>query len=149
MTRPPVLSAFVLLCCCPALMPAKAQSASLQTILDSSNKQIDDAFIKGDPAPIRQLFSHDATIVNPVGARLGTEDLFSSIRTGTLKYKSIERSEATLVQYGHFAVLTYLTNEAGTVQRSRPVRQISLERSLDGTGRSMEDRGRAGHEGCV
>jgi len=105
-----------MLCCIPTLMSARAQAPALLSLLDSKTKQIDDAFIKGDPAPIRDLFSPSATITNPEGGFVGPEDLFSLIKSGTLKYTSNQMSDEKLQQFGTVAIFTYLSTDVGTMQ---------------------------------
>ena len=116
MRRSHLLLATAMSFCVPALVSAAAQAPALLSLLDSKNKQIDDAFIKGDPAPIRDLFSPSATITNPAGGFVGPEDLFGLMKSGTLKYTSNQMSEEKLQQFGAMAILTYLSNDVGTMQ---------------------------------
>ena len=111
-----LLAASAMFCCIPALVSARAQAPAVLSLLESKNKQIDDAFIKGDPAPIRDLFSPSATITNPAGGFVGPEDLFGLIKSGTLRYTSTQMSDEKLQQFGAVAILTYLSTDVGTMQ---------------------------------
>ena len=91
-----------------------ANAALSATLLDKIN-QINRAFEKGDPTPIRDIISDSAVITNPAGGFVGREDLFALITSGTLKYTSNRLSDAKLTQYGDMAILTYLADDVGTI----------------------------------
>ena len=104
------------LCCISAASAAKAQSPSVQSVLDAKNKQIEDAIVKGDLTPVLSLFAPSATIVNPVGGVATPAEFSGLLQSGTLKYTAIQRSEEKLAQFGSVAVLTYLSSDSGTMQ---------------------------------
>ena len=104
------------LCCMFVASAAKAQSPSVQSVLDAKNKQIEDAIVKGDLTPVLSLFAPSATIVNPVGGVATPAEFAALLQSGTLKYTSIQRSEEKLVQFGTVVVVTHRSTDTGTMQ---------------------------------
>jgi hypothetical protein len=116
MRRNLFLAVAAVFCWFQAFIPANAQDAKLLALLDSKNKQIDGAMIRGDMTPVMDLISPVVTITNPVGAFLTREDLARAVKSGELRYTSMQDSEEKLAQFGDVAVLTFVSVQAGTEQ---------------------------------
>ena len=71
--------------------------------------------IAGDLTPALAFFSPSVTITNPAGQLISRADLAQSIKTGTLKYTSITDSEEKLAQFHEVAVLTLISDAAGSM----------------------------------
>src|SRR5678816_597547 len=64
-----------------------------------------DALRRGDPAPLRQIYADDYTLVTPSGVIRSKDDQINDLVSGRVKYGKIETVERTIRVYGDVAVV--------------------------------------------
>jgi ketosteroid isomerase-like protein len=64
-----------------------------------------DALRRGDPAPLREIYADDYTLVTPAGIVRGKAEQIGELETGALHYRSIEVVERTVRVYDDVAIV--------------------------------------------
>ena len=63
------------------------------------------ALRRGDPAPLRQIYADDYTLVTPSGVIRSKDDQVNDLVSGRVRYRKIESTERTVRVYGDVAIV--------------------------------------------
>ena len=97
------LIGFVLAATC---LIAIAQSRNTASELVAFEQSLSDAFIRGDWKTVERLYADDLVFTNANGSVTHKMDDVSSLRSGDLKFDSIEMSDAKVQDFGDVGVVT-------------------------------------------
>jgi ketosteroid isomerase-like protein len=64
-----------------------------------------EALRQGDPAPLRQIYADDYTLVTPSGVVRSKDDQISDLVSGRVRYTKIETTKRTVRIYGDVAIV--------------------------------------------
>ena len=73
-------------------------------VLATDDRRIE-ALRQGNPAPLRQIYADDYTLVTPSGVIRSKNDQINDLVSGQVKYGTIETTERTVRVYGDVAVV--------------------------------------------
>jgi uncharacterized protein (TIGR02246 family) len=79
-------------------------SEAEQEVLATDDRRTD-ALRRGDPAPLREIYADDYTLVTPAGIVRSKAEQIGELESGELRYRSIEVVERTVRVYGDVAVV--------------------------------------------
>lgn len=86
------------------LASALAQPSDERDVLATDDRRVD-ALRRGDPAPLREIYADDYTLVTPAGVVRSKAEQISELETGELRYRSIEVLERSVRMYSDVAVV--------------------------------------------
>jgi len=89
---------------------AGGAEGQIKALLDQSRQ----AALKGDSSYLEKNAAEDYTRVGPDGKRVSKSEWVSSIKSGDVKFESIETSDVNVRVYGNAAVATYAADVKGT-----------------------------------
>ena len=89
----------------PAALRAQGNSAAEQEVLKVEKERLQ-AFQRADAATLESIFAPEFTFVSANGEYHTLAELLSDVRTGRLKYTSLQHSDVKVRVYGDTAVLT-------------------------------------------
>lgn len=98
---------------------ANAAATSTQSAADAEKeltqieRDLAAAFVRGDTSVIEQHTDKDAYLVDPMGDVSSRSNLVEQIKSGDLKFESIEPSDIKVRTYGDTAVVSYQSKEKG------------------------------------
>lgn len=89
----------------PPALRAQGNSAAEQEVLKVEEERLQ-AFQRADAATLESIFAPEFTFVSANGEYHTLAELLSDVRTGRLKYTSLEHSDVHVRVYGDTAILT-------------------------------------------
>ncbi len=93
---------------------AGQQSGSNEQALRQIEQGMIDAFVKGDASYLERLLADTFIITEPDGVVRDKAGLIAIVKSGDLKYESLQNSEMKVQVYGNAAVVTYRSIDKGT-----------------------------------
>jgi ketosteroid isomerase-like protein len=98
-----VASAFAIAGITSSVARAQASVAEREVLLTDDRRT--DALRRGDPAPLREIYLDDYTLVTPAGVVRTKAEQIGELESGELRYRNIEVLERTVRVYGDVAVV--------------------------------------------
>jgi ketosteroid isomerase-like protein len=97
------LSAFALTGVTTPTLFAQMSEAEKEVLATDDRRT--NALRRGDPAPLREIYADDYTLVTPAGVVRSKAEQIGELASGELRYRSIEVVERTVRIYGDVAVV--------------------------------------------
>jgi uncharacterized protein (TIGR02246 family) len=94
-------------------------SVTEQELVATDDRRMD-ALRRGDPVPLEQIYADDYTLVTGLGQVRGKADQIAELKSGRLRYGSIESVERQVRLYGDVGVIVS-RQRAVIFQDGRPV----------------------------
>jgi ketosteroid isomerase-like protein len=79
-----------------------------------------EALLRGDPAPLRQIYADDYTLVTRAGVIRTKSDQINDLTSGRMRYVKVEESEQTMRVYDDVVVIL-LREKSDIVRASQQV----------------------------
>ena len=83
----------------------RARDAEARREVLATDARRREALLRGDPAPLRQIYADDYTLVTRAGVIHTKSDQINDVTSGKLRYVKIEVSEQTVRVYGDGVVI--------------------------------------------
>ena len=103
---------------------ASAADQALKGELLTLEKTWNDAHLKGDPAPLEQLWHNDLLVLVPKMQPISKNDGLAMLRSGRMKFLRYETSDLEVRLFGGSAIVT------GRLQRTRQMGERELTDDL-------------------
>ena len=114
------LIALALVAVCLLAVPlVLGQSGSAEQQISAMSDQLNQAQLKADTNFVEKYFADEATIVHSNGRLFTKAEEIADLKSGSLKYESIEVQETIIHVYGDTAVVTFLISFKGVVSGMR------------------------------
>jgi ketosteroid isomerase-like protein len=108
---------------------ATAQVSSAEQQLSALSDEMIQANLKGDVSFYEKYYAEDATIVHGNGKLVTKEQDIADLKSGALKYESIDVREKIIRVYGSTAVVHLLITFKGSLN-GQPFAPINLRRTV-------------------
>ena len=108
---------------------ASAQGGSVEQQLSALTDEMLQANLKGDAGFYEKYYAEDATIVHGNGKLVTRDQDIADLKTGSLKYESIDVKQKTIRVYGDTAVVHLLITFKGSLN-GQPFAPIDLRRTV-------------------
>jgi ketosteroid isomerase-like protein len=108
---------------------ALAQGASVEQQVSALSDEMIQANLKGDVSFYQKYYADDATIVHGNGKLFTKDQDIADLKSGTLKYESIDVLEKKVHVYGDTAVVHLLITFKGSLS-GQPFPPINLRRTV-------------------
>ena len=108
---------------------ASAQGGSVEQQLSALTDEMLQANLKGDAGFYEKYYAEDATIVHGNGKLFTKAQEIVDLKSGSLKYESINTKERTIRVYGDTAVVNLLITFKGSLA-GQPFPPIDLRRTV-------------------
>ena len=84
---------------------AQARDAEARRQVLATDDRRREALLRGDAAPLRQIYADDYTLVTRAGVIRTKSDQINDLTSGRMRYVKVEESEQTLRGYGDVVVI--------------------------------------------
>ena len=108
---------------------ALAQDGSVEQQISALSDEMIQANLKGDPSFYQKYYADDATIVHGNGKLFTKAQDIEDLKSGALKYESIDVLEKAIHVYGDTAVVRLLITFKGSLS-GKPFPPINLRRTV-------------------
>lgn len=115
--------------CLLAAPLARAQNGNAEQEVSALSDQMIQANLKGDESFYQKYYADDATIVHGNGKLFTKAQDIEDLKSGALKYESIDVLEKTIHVYGDTAVVHLLITFKGSLS-GKPFPPINLRRTV-------------------
>jgi len=109
-----IVLALVAICLLAAPL-ALGQGGAVEQQISALSDQLIQAQLKGDTSFFEKYYADDATIVHSDGKLSTKAEEIANLKSGSLKYESIETRERKIHVYGDTAVVNFLNSFKATV----------------------------------
>jgi uncharacterized protein (TIGR02246 family) len=124
------LSTLALLCVClVAASLASGQGGSVEQQISALSDEMIQANLKDDTAFYEKYYADDATIVHGNGKLFNKAQEIADLKSGALKYESIDVREKKIQVYGDTVVVNFLITFKGTLS-GQPFPPTDLRRTV-------------------
>jgi ketosteroid isomerase-like protein len=93
----------------------RCDSGDDEKALAQIERELMDAMLKGDAAPVERHYADSFTFTTPEGEVLGKAQVISNLKSGALKFESSRVDDMKVHVYGDAAVVTMRTTDRGKV----------------------------------
>jgi ketosteroid isomerase-like protein len=115
--------------CLLAVPLASGQGSDVEQQVSALSDEMIQANLKGDTSFYEKYYADDATIVHGNGKLFTKEQDIVDLKSGSLKYESIDVKEKKLHAYGDTVVVNYLLTFKGSLS-GQPFSPIDLRRMV-------------------